>query len=878
MREPLLSIVIVSYEDSSLFLQRVIQSVYEQSYDNCEMILVDANDPESAYSLGLREDMEHYPDICLISCPCRKESFAAAKNAGAQQAGGTYLAFLMPGDVWNHEFASSQIEVLEERPEVALVFCNRGMSEEDVLDTEYRKTPESVAGMEDLDDVFQKEIVGSVSQMMFRRSCFEDVHGFDTRIYKKDDYDLWIRIMKKYKIAAVSQNLVCSYVEKSVLKKSHELIDVVGYLQLYSKHQDFYKKNDGARMELFRNIAGCYRQSHRYIAWMKFNRKRKLLERKMRKRPKNLTENQISQQIQSKENTAGYDLISSEEKECIAVINQIFDSSMGRCVPLAGAQFQLYLKSAGSFEEAKSSEKDLLVCDEEGYASSKKLSEGIYILHQKSGCAYAQKTEDFEISLGNQGKTHRILVTSTPVSFHLKLNNLDAETGRAIAGACGGFRIYDENSQPVFMECTYPEYKVMDTYYTGERGFFITPQKLIFGNYSVEEIRAPFGYVLNADRISFTVNKETCEWYENMPVINVNIENIPQKGTICIHKTAPAFSTAELTDEGIYNVHYENVDICGTEFEIIADEDIVTPDGTVRVPENSVAAVVKTDETGTAVSGELYLGKYRIQEKNASYGMVRSKEVQYVTLCCSDRDISVTEASVHFQGTRQKGIIFLEKTLCHRPEFPTEKEISFRDFVFGIYTDSELSMSDGSMIPKDALVAMIRCDENGIAQSEWELPFGSYYVKELQSNPYYKLSGEKYPFVFSYGDQDLMEVKLFVNDGQAIASHMIEGNICGKVVSRKLKPVAGAAVGLFPLDTGEFLKENALRVSVTDPDGNYAFEHMQCGDYMIRQLSAPDGYTANAAIHFVSLTYDGQMIALRIINEQSFEKRKGWLI
>ena len=145
MREPLLSIIIISYENSSLILRRAIQSVLEQSYKNYEVILVDANKEGNAYSLGLREDMEKYPEIPIISCPSKKGEFAVAKNQGAEQANGTYLAFLMAGDAWNQECASSQIEVLEENSDIALAFCQSWQQEDDALSVCYKTAPEPAA-------------------------------------------------------------------------------------------------------------------------------------------------------------------------------------------------------------------------------------------------------------------------------------------------------------------------------------------------------------------------------------------------------------------------------------------------------------------------------------------------------------------------------------------------------------------------------------------------------------------------------------------------------------------------------------------------------------------------------------------------------------
>ena len=117
---------------------------------------------------------------------------------------------------------------------------------------------------------------GSVSQVLFRRSVFEELDGFDRRI-RRDDHDLWLRVLKRYRILSVDRDLVCRYVERSTLRRSHRVIDVVGYLQLYSKHKELYDKNPQAKLALFEKIAACYRAAHSVPDWLRFAAKVRLL-------------------------------------------------------------------------------------------------------------------------------------------------------------------------------------------------------------------------------------------------------------------------------------------------------------------------------------------------------------------------------------------------------------------------------------------------------------------------------------------------------------------------------------------------------------------------------------------------------------------------
>ena len=274
--EKLLSVVLVSYRDPSLTLRRAVRSVQEQSYRHFELILVDANEEGDPYSLGLREDMALFPRVRLLACPCPGGALADAKNCGARAARGEYLAFLLARFAWNPVCAEMQIACLEEHPEVGMTFCSAWRQEEDALSESYRRPPQESDEAAGGAAVFDAPASGSVSQVLFRRSVFEELDGFDRRI-RRDDHDLWLRVLKRYRILSVDRDLVCRYVERSTLRRSHRVIDVVGYLQLYSKHKELYDKNPQAKLALFEKIAACYRAAHSVPDWLRFAAKVRLL-------------------------------------------------------------------------------------------------------------------------------------------------------------------------------------------------------------------------------------------------------------------------------------------------------------------------------------------------------------------------------------------------------------------------------------------------------------------------------------------------------------------------------------------------------------------------------------------------------------------------
>lgn len=284
MEEGLLSIIIISYKNSSLVVKRAIQSAREQDYENHEIILVDANEEGSDYSLGLQEDMEAYPEIAVVSCPCKNGEFAMAKNKGAFLAKGEYIGYLMASDAWNPKCTSKQIEILREEKETGFVFCHCWKREEDAFSTEYRNPPPNMEedDCEQKKDSLFQESFYSISQVIFRRDVFFEMKGFDPNISGQDEYDMWLRVAEKYRIVGIEQNLVCNYIEKETLKKTDERVDVIGYLQLYSKHREMYDKDDKKKLALYKKIAECYKDAHDYLQWIKYRAKIIQLEQKLK--------------------------------------------------------------------------------------------------------------------------------------------------------------------------------------------------------------------------------------------------------------------------------------------------------------------------------------------------------------------------------------------------------------------------------------------------------------------------------------------------------------------------------------------------------------------------------------------------------------------
>lgn len=109
--------------------------------------------------------------------------------------------------------------------------------------------------------------------------------------------------------------------------------------------------------------------------------------------------------------------------------------------PEEGAQFQIYLTRAGSYDAAKESERDLLVTDTDGVAVSKDLPYRRYTVHQTHGMEGQAFIPDFTVFINRDGQLYSYILNNLTVSSFIRVEKHDAETGKIIPAAGVGFQI-----------------------------------------------------------------------------------------------------------------------------------------------------------------------------------------------------------------------------------------------------------------------------------------------------------------------------------------------------------------------------------------------------------------------------------------------------
>ena len=558
----------------------------------------------------------------------------------------------------------------------------------------------------------------------------------------------------------------------------------------------------------------------------------------------------------------------------IAIIKHSDDGSTQIETPEVGAEFEVYLKSSDSYEAAKDSEKDYLVCDENGYAATKKLPYGIYVVHQTKGWESTEYMEDFEVVISENEKEYFYLLNDAVKKSFVKIVKKDAETGNVIPVSGIGFKVWDcANSEYVSQKIYYPSEMILDEFYTDESGSLMLPNELAYGDYELHEVQSAEGYVLDKNPVPFTIDG-------SVETVVVEKTNTAQKGRISVQKTGDIFTTvatasSAYTDENCetivnpttYTPVFASGNLSGAVFQIIAVEDIVTLDGTIRANAGDVVAEITTDENGYAETDLLYLGKYEVREITAPDGYALNAESQFVELTYAGQEITVRDTvNTSFVNDYQGVEISLSKVMEKDELFNIGNSDEYTRVRFGLFAAENITAADGSVIPADGLISEISLAENMSAKFDTALPFGKYYVQEIATDEHYVLNGKKYLVNFEYMGQEVTTVTV---DCGEFKNALKRGKISGKKVDENEKSLENALFGLFAVDTAEFTADNAYMTAVSDENGHFEFDKIPYGEYIVREIEAPTGYILSDESYPVTISEDGEVIEIKAVNKST---------
>ncbi|MBD5081119.1 MAG: Cys-Gln thioester bond-forming surface protein, partial [Ruminococcaceae bacterium] len=368
-----------------------------------------------------------------------------------------------------------------------------------------------------------------------------------------------------------------------------------------------------------------------------------------------------------------------------------------------GAEFEVYLTSAGSYAAADADERDLLIIGENGTAVTKQLPYGVYTVHQTKGWDGRALCADFIVYVGEENNSYQLIPINNGIfESRIRVVKVDSETGETIPLSGAAFQIYDPEGNLVVQTSTYPEYDVCDTYYTDVNGELVTPEPLAYGiGYKLVEVQAPYGYVLNSEPLYFDVVSSVADYNEeDILIIELTFQDDPQKGIITVNKSGEIFSTVSY-DGDLYTPLYDTVPLSGAVYAIYAAEDIYTADGTLRYAKGSEVDRVTTNISGTASSKALYLGTYTVVEIEAPYGMVLNSTPMTAVIRYGEQTVEITDDTlVSFINDRQQIALNMFKVMETNELFGLGMGDEILAVSFGLYAAEDITANDGTVIPK----------------------------------------------------------------------------------------------------------------------------------------------------------------------------------
>jgi len=556
--------------------------------------------------------------------------------------------------------------------------------------------------------------------------------------------------------------------------------------------------------------------------------------------------------------------------------------------PLAGAKFEIFLKQSSFYGYAKETERDILITDEDGYAKSKPLPYGVYVIQEVEAPGDVKLVKPFEVFISEDGRVYRYILNDPAFRSLVKIIKVDAETGKRIPAAGTSFKVKDlATGKWVSQSFNYPVPTTIDVFETAPDGTLVMPESLKSGEYELYEQSAPWGYVLTSEPVAFTIS--STQW--NPEILEVVMENAPQMGTITVEKTGDML-TGAASAETIFGEQltplFSPTGLQGAVFEIRARDSIYTPDGTLRYSRREIVDTITTGADGKATSKPLYLGEYEVIERQAPEEFVIDQSSHYVHLVYAGQEVSVTSAQIGIENERQKVEIELQK-LMEKPVNAPPNFNPYADVIFGLFAYQDIHNLDGeTVISKGSLVALIQVDENGKGVVCGELPFAKYYVQELQTNAYYQLNDTQYPVNVEYAGQGERVAKIQVNNGGAAlpnelklgritiekTGEMLTGanQVAGKsgVMYTPVYEIRRLPGVVFDVVAAEniydvygkivYNKGDVVDTVTTDADGKATSKLLHLGNYQLVEKVIPFGYVSDGKPIAVTLGLDAQFV------------------
>ncbi|MCC3395118.1 glycosyltransferase [Clostridiales bacterium AHG0011] len=264
METGLVSVIITTYKREFSMLQEAIDSVLAQTYPHMEIMVVDDNGGDGEYTRRIEEGLKAYPQITYIKL-AHNSGAQAARNTGIMASHGEFIAFLDDDDLWEPDKLAMQVPCFED-PGVGLVFCQGYVfDDKDIGHRRLYHKEGTFKEKPDFNGMLENDTIGTTSQAVVRKTVFDDCGMFDVDFPARQDYEMWLRILKRYGAAGIDVPLFNMRVHDGERITSDPMRGIRGYQKVYKKYKKDFRQNRTARTNLLNEISWrLWKQAHRY--------------------------------------------------------------------------------------------------------------------------------------------------------------------------------------------------------------------------------------------------------------------------------------------------------------------------------------------------------------------------------------------------------------------------------------------------------------------------------------------------------------------------------------------------------------------------------------------------------------------------------------
>ena len=542
--------------------------------------------------------------------------------------------------------------------------------------------------------------------------------------------------------------------------------------------------------------------------------------------------------------------------------------------PLENVEFEIRLKSKGELV-------DTLITDSDGKAQSIMLPYGTYTVTETKTTMGFIGCDPFEVTIDENGKVYSYIIENEVYKSKVKIIKVDSETGETIPIAGAEFQIRDSNGDLVVQTVTYPQGMQIDTFVTDEIGTLTLPESLIYGDYTLHEVKAPYGYWLNEIPLNFSIGESG----EELITIEFSDELIQKR--IRIIKTDSRDNERRLA---------------GAVFEVYKGDTLVD--------------TITTNENGYAETKLLTVGKYTVVEVKAPVGFVLEDVSFEVTIddddtmvytcecenkptkviitktdnsdgtLLSDAHIEIydeNEELVYEGDTDENGELIIYELQVGRYTYietaaPVGYVLNETVFEFEILengdilgatsiedTPTEITLSKIDLVDErpvaNAMIEILNADRETVFAGKTDengevtvthLPVGTYTFRETQAPDGYILSVEELEFsIDEYGNIT----------GETVITNSPTALEINKVIYESNDPLTGAGFlvkNFLGLNTLHFVKneDGSYRLDkdgdvteiMVDENGQAVIYGLPLGNYWLEETTVPEGYYPTAPV------------------------------